>query len=117
MQPDFLFHANMVEKKEQIMIMEVKTCKVLDEKPFDWDLGKLCMYVYKEETQYCEAVYLIFGQKESKINNLLKGFCSSYGMMLDSVWQHIRFILVSIDENDRLKPEVYKLIKCQQKLI
>ena len=46
-QPDFLFHANMVEKKEQIMIMEVKTCKVLDEKPFDWDLGKLCMYVYK----------------------------------------------------------------------
>ena len=71
--PDLVIHDSHnrqnMNRNNQKMVIEAKTSKSLSSDSFCWDLVKL--YAYVKELEYNCAVYLIIGQKEGKINNLL----------------------------------------------
>lgn len=107
--PDLVIHDSHnrqnMNRNNQKMVIEAKTSKSLSSDSFCWDLVKL--YAYVKELKYNCAIYLMIGQEEGKINDLL-GKYESNCLPNDEDLERILFF---IQQDARSWPSVYKLIR------
>lgn len=105
--PDLVIHDSHnrqnMNRNNQKMVIEAKTSKSLSSDSFCWDLVKL--YAYVKELEYNCAIYLMIGQEEGKINDLL-GKYESNCLPNDEDLERIFFF---IQQDAKSLPTVYKL--------